>query len=308
MEPTRSFRSTARGWCTCQSKATELAGTQGAYAPFFSPDEQWVAFFAQGKLKKISVEGGAAIDLCDIGTGVGGSWGEDGNIIAALTNFSGGLSRIPSAGGRPTPLTTLQSGELTQRWPQILPGGKAVLFTASTSGTGFDGANIEVMSLADHRTKTLVRGGMFGRYLPSGHLVYVSNGTLFAVPFDLDTLLVRGTPSPVLNDVAYSRANGSAQFDFSRRGTLVYLSGGATGGGQFTAQWVDAAGKTQPLLTKADNYIYPRLSPDGTRLALSAGDIWIYDWQRDTMTRLTFIGGAGAAVWSPDGRYIVLKL
>jgi Tol biopolymer transport system component len=133
-----------------QPNATELAGTQGAYAPFFSPDGQWVAFFAQGKLKKISVEGGAAITLCDAANGRGGSWGEDGNIIAGLNN-AGGLSRIPSAGGAPTPVTELQSGETTHRWPQILQEGKAVLFTASTMATGFDTASIEVMSLADHR-------------------------------------------------------------------------------------------------------------------------------------------------------------
>ena len=106
-----------------QPNATELAGTQGAYAPFFSPDGQWVAFFTPGKLQKISVEGGSAIALCSVANGRGGSWGEDGNIIAALNN-GGGLSRIPSAGGPPMPVTDLQSGEITHRWPQILPGGQ----------------------------------------------------------------------------------------------------------------------------------------------------------------------------------------
>jgi serine/threonine-protein kinase len=290
-----------------QPKATELADTARAYAPFFSPDGQWVAFFAQGKLKKISVEGGSAIALCDAagGNGLGGSWGEDGNIIAALENTIP-LSRVPSAGGVPTHVSELGQGEVTHRWPQILPGGKAVLFTAHIYTTGFDDATVEVMSLADHRRKTLVRGGTFGRYSPSGHLVYINKGTLFAVPFDVDTLAVRGTPSPVLDQVAYSPGVGSAQFDFSRSGTLVYQSGGAVGGGLFTAQWLDGAGRTQPLLAKADNYLYPRLSPDGQRLAVSAADIWIYEWQRDTMTRLTFSGEA-APVWSPDGRYIVFR-
>ena len=122
-------------------------------------------FSPPGKLKKISVEGGAAIALCDAPPRRGGSWGEDGNIIAAL---AGGLSRIPSAGGAPTPVTELAQGEVTHRWPQILPGGKAVLFTANTSTSAFDGANIEVMSLADRRRKTLQRGGTYGRYLPTG--------------------------------------------------------------------------------------------------------------------------------------------
>jgi Tol biopolymer transport system component/tRNA A-37 threonylcarbamoyl transferase component Bud32 len=295
-----------------QLKATELAGTEGAYEPFFSPDGQWVAFFAGVKLKKISVEGGSPIALCDAngGSGVGGSWGEDGNIVAAL-NTIGALSRIPSSGGTPVQVTELQ-GEVTHRWPQILPGGKAVLFTTGTAVVGgFDGANIEVMSLDDHRRKTLQRGGTFGRYLPTshgaGHLVYINNGTLFAVPFDLDTLAVRGTPAPVLDQVAYTSGNGSAKFDISRGGTLVYESGGAVGGGLFTVQWLNSAGKAQPLLaSKADSYLYPRLSPDGQRLAVSVGDIWIYEWQRDTMTRLTF-SGAVSPVWSPDGRYIVFR-
>ena len=236
--------------------------------------------------------------------------GEDGNIVVAL-NTVGPLSRIPSSGGTPAQVTELAHGEVTHRWPQILPGGKAVLFTAHTAVVGgFDGANIEVMSLADHRRKTLVRGGTFGRYLPTsngaGHLVYISNGTLFAVPFDLDILAVRGTPTPVLDQVTYTSGQGSAQLDFSRSGTLVYESGGAVGGGLVTVQWLDGAGRTQPLLAKADNYLAPRLSPDGTRLAVAAEDIWIYEWQRDTMTRLTF-SGAFSPVWSPDGRYIVFR-
>jgi Tol biopolymer transport system component len=290
-----------------QPTATELAGTQGAYEPFFSPDGQWVAFFIPAGLKKISVDGGSAITLCNGTLPQGGSWGEDGNIIAALDN-SGGLSRISSAGGPPTPVTDLQNAEQTHRWPQILPGGKAVLFTVHTLTTAFDTANIEVMSFADHSRKTLVRGGTFGRYLPSGYLVYVNRGTLFAVPFDVDRLEVHGTPAPVLDQVGYNATQGAAKFDFSQNGTLIYHSGGA-GGGLFTVQWLDAAGKTQLLLAKPDAYMRPMLSPDGSRLAIStSSDIWVYEWQRDTMTRLTF-GPATSIypIWSPDGRYILYE-
>ncbi len=294
-----------------QPKAKELAGTEGAVAPFFSPDGQWVAFRTLGKLKKISVDGGAAVSLCDSGASRGGSWGEDGNIIAALAG-NGGLSRIPSAGGAPTPVTELAQGEITHRWPQVLPGGKAVLFTSHTTVNGFDGANIEVMTLADRRRKILQRGAIYGRYLPSGHLSYIKNGTLFAVPFDLDKLEVRGSPVPVLEEVTYSSANGFAEFDFSQNGTLVYRGGLEASGKLLTVQWLDGAGKTEPLLAKQGSYVNPHLSPDGRRLALivtegSNADIWIYEWQRDTMTRLTFGGFNNSPIWSPDGRYIAFE-
>src|SRR5712691_5637548 len=135
-----------------QPKATELPGTQGATSPFFSPDGQWVAFFSQNKLRKISVEGVAAIALCDSSASfTGGGWGEDGNIIVALSP-GGPLSRIPAAGGTPTPISELDRTrrEATHRWPQVLPGAKAVLFMVHTNpGGGYDGANIEVMTLAD---------------------------------------------------------------------------------------------------------------------------------------------------------------
>lgn len=121
-----------------------------------------------------------------------------------------------------------------------------------------------------------------------GHLVYINNGTLFAVPFDLNALEVRGTPVPLLDEVTYNPNNGSAQFDFSHTGMLLYRSGGTAGSGQVTVQWLDSEGKTQPLLAKPDSYLRPSLSPDGTRLAIAISDVWVYNWQRDTMTRLTF--------------------
>ena len=288
-----------------QSKGTELAGTDGAFAPFFSPDGQWVAFFTPVGLKKVSVDGGAAITLARAPSNArGGSWGEDGDVIAAF-GPDGSLSRVSSTGGLPTPIAELAPGEAGQRWPQVLPGGKAVLFS-QTRGF-YDGSSIEVLSLGDHRRKTLQRGGTFGRYVATsrgaGHLVYFNKGTLFAVPFDLVTLTVRGTPVPLLQDVAYDDAHGSAQFDVSSSGTLVYRSGGALTGGQLTVQWLDSAGKTQPLLARPGMYQYPRVSPDGQRLAVSYPDIWVYEPQRDTMTRLSFNGGFDP-VWSPDGRYI----
>jgi serine/threonine-protein kinase len=187
-----------------------------------------------------------------------------------------------------------------------------VLFTSHSSTNGFDGANIEVVSLKDHLKKTLQRGGTYGRYLPSGHLVYINRGTLFAVPFDLEHLEVHGTPSPLLDEVGFSAGYGSGQIDFSRAGTAVFQNGG-NGNEMFTVQWLDASGKTEPLLAKPGMYQTPRFSPDGKRLAMAvtAGtnqDIWIYDLERETPTSLTFGGGAYLyPIWSPDGRYVVFQ-
>ena len=242
----------------------------------------------------------------------GGSWGEDGTIIAALGNYDS-LSRIPSAGGAPALVTQLAQGEATQRWPQILPGGKAVLFTSHTTAAGFDRADIEVVTLADKHRKTLQRGGTFGRYLPGangiGYLIYINKGTMFAVPFDLGKLEARGGPSPVLEGVAINAAIGSAQFDFSQNGTLVYRSGGVSQRDLVTVQWLDAAGKTQPLLATPGVYERPHLSPDGERLLFGDGsDLWVYEARRDAVTRLTFDGTKNITpVWSPDGRFIVFS-
>jgi len=287
-----------------QSSASELAGTEHARAPFFSPDGQWLAFFAEDKLKKVSLAGGLPMDLCGCPLGNGGSWGEDGFIVAGC-NFS--LSKVPVTGGSPTPLMELGPGEIVHRWPQILPGDKAVLFTAYPAVTGLEGATIQALSLRDRHKKTLVRGGTWGRYLTSGHLIYIDKGTLFGVPFDADRLEVRGTPTPVLEEIAYSAAWGSAQIDVSRTGTLVYGSS-RTGEGLVTVQLLDGSGNTRPLLPVPGNYLSPTLSPDGKRLALtSAGDIWIYELGRGSMTRLTIGGGYVNPIWSADGRFIVFR-
>jgi serine/threonine-protein kinase len=303
-----------------EAQATELTGTEGAYAPFFSPDGQWVAYFTGATLKKRLVAGGVPVKLCDAPFGFGGSWGEDGNIVASLSRNSA-LSRVSSAGGAPTLLTELAPGEATQRWPQILPGGKAVLFSSSSTATIWNEANIEVMTLADRNgkpgfRKTLERGGMFGRYVPAangiGYLVYVANGTLLAVPFDPESLETRGTPSSVLQDLGHNPIYGSAQIDFSKTGMAVYRNGDAAGDEQVTVQWLDREGRTQPLLAKAGQYSFPRLSPDDHRLGLdihegSTINGWIYEQQRDTMTRLTSDAAGRNIVWSPNGRYIAFE-
>ncbi len=297
-----------------EATATRLAGTENAADPFFSPDGQWIGFFADGKMKKISVQGGAAVTLCDAPNARGASWGEDGSIIVTLTNFSGGgLSRVPEAGGTPQAITKPgDKGEASHRWPQILPGGQAVLFTSTTVAGAYKDASIEVLSLKTGQRKAVQRGGYFGRYLPTssraGHLVYVRQGTLFAVGFDLDRLEVRGTPAPLLEDVAGDAFAGAAQYDVARNGTLVYLSGKSSAA-NWPVAWMDSTGKMQPLLAAPGQYYTPRFSPDGKRLALAVGpfargDIQVYDLQRDTMTRLTFTQRSFEPVWTPDGKHI----
>jgi serine/threonine-protein kinase len=294
-----------------QLQAAPLAGTEGAANPFFSPDGQWIAFFAEAKLKKIPVTGGTAITLCDAPNNSGGAWAEDGT-IAFLPDASPHVSllRVPSAGGKPDSLTTLDHGEFTQRWPQMLPGAKAVLFTGHSSTSGFENANLVVQPLPTGSRKVVVRGGYYGRYLPSGHLVYVHDGTLFAAPFDLDRLELAGTPVPVLEGVAANPGVGGAQFAVSGDGTLVYLPG------QIISEdspiyWMDREGKTTPLRATPANWSDLRFAPDGRRLALAIydgkqTDVWVYEWARDTLSRLTFDPADDRSpVWTPDGRRIV---
>jgi Tol biopolymer transport system component len=294
-----------------QVQATALSGTENARDPFFSPDGQWMGFFADGKLKKISVQGGAAVTLCDVPEDRGGSWGDDGTIVFT-PDVRVPLAKVSSAGGMPQALTTLgtQAGEITQRWPQVLPGSKAVLFTSSAHGNDYEDAEIAVYSIASGQRKTVQRGGFYARYLPSGHVVYMHEGTLFAVPFDLKRLEVTGQPAPILEGVAASPRTGGAQLSFSETGNLVYVAG--PGGVQnVSIYWMDHEGKFQPLRETPAVYYNPAFSPDGKRLALEIfdgkrRDIWVDEWERDTLTRLTFGGESNTnPVWTPDGQRIV---
>jgi serine/threonine-protein kinase len=183
-----------------QLQPTALAGTENADAAFFSPDGQWVAFHADDKLKKILVQGGGAVTLCTAQVFRGGSWGDDGNIIAALQT-TGALARVPATGGTPEAVTRIGAGERTHRWPQVLPGSEAVLFMSSTAAGGYEDAVIEVQSLRDGQRKVLHRGGYFPHYLPGGHLLYMHDGVLFAAPMDLKRLALAGPPVPALEDV-----------------------------------------------------------------------------------------------------------
>ena len=295
-----------------QPSVTMLAGTEGAVDPFFSPDGQWIGFFAGQKLKKIPLQGGGVVSLCDTaGLERGASWGEDGAIIANLDNYH--LFRVPAIGGEPQVIgKPEQHGERTWRWPQVLPGGENVLFTGAVaaSAAAFDSANIEVLSLKSGRVKVVRRGGSFGRYLPSGHLIYFRQGTLYGVPFDLGRLETHGAPVPLLEDLADSEGFWLGRVSFSRTGILLYASA-ARRAGVAPLAWLDSAGKSQPVVSPSISVSRqaetPRLSPDGNRLALAvAGDLYVHDLQRGTVTRLTFDAALNRhPVWTPDGQHIV---
>ena len=295
-----------------QLHAMPLSGTDSARNPFFSPDDQSVAFFAGGKLKKIAVTGGAVVTLCDAPNGRGGTWAEDGTIVFTPDNtLQVVLLRVSSAGGTPQPVTTLAQGETTQRWPQMLPGGKALLYTGAPTTTAWDDASIVVQQLPAGERKVLQRGGYYGRYLPSGHLVYLHEGTLFAAPFDLDRLELTGPSVPAVPDVMTNTTTGGAQFAFSDRGTVVYFPGHSLDINTVPIFWMDRGGKTVPLRSTRADWTGILFSPDGGRLAMDISDgkqrdVWIYEWARDALSRLTFDPTDDANPnWTPDGRRIV---
>jgi serine/threonine-protein kinase len=289
-----------------QAHSTLLPGTEGGSDPFFSPDGQWIGFFAGGELKKISLQGGSPVTLCSAYIAQGGGWGEDENIIAAM-GAQTLLYRIPATGATRRPFTKLGPGELTHRWPQVLPGGHAVVFTASPSLTAMDNANIEAASLKTGQVKILQQGGYFGRYLPSGHLVYVHQGALFGVKFDVERLEVHSAPVPLVEDVAANPVTGGGQFDFSTTGTFMYAAG-KNAAQAWQVVWLDGSGKMQPLVAASGAYIHAHVSPDGQKLAfIEKGDIYIHDLERDTATRLTFSVDANSPVWAPDGKHLVFQ-
>jgi serine/threonine-protein kinase len=292
-----------------QLQATALPGTDGADSPAFSPNGQWIAFLADGKLKKIAATGGAAVTVCEAANARGIEWLGDDTIIFANTIPGSGLMRVSSASGLPETLISAVQGEIAQRWPQALPGGQSVLFTSSGSIGSYNNADLVVQTLASGARTVVQRGGFHARYLPSGHLVYLHDGTLFAVPFDTSRLAVTGPPVPALDGVASNPVTGGAQVAVSANGTLAYVPG-QSGTNRTPIHWMDHAGKTTPLRATPSNWFGLAFAPDGRRLAVQIAegqnDIWVYEWARDALTRLTSDPASDQKpVWTPDGRRIV---
>lgn len=298
-----------------QLEPTLLVGNGVPRAPFPSPDGQWVGFvdIAGGSpmLKKVAVTGGSAQTLCFIdGLGYGATWGDDGSIIFATVNPATGLQRLSSGADVPVILTTPDHarGESDHLWPQYLPGRQAVLFTITSNASGMDASKVAVLDLRTGISKMLVPGGSQAQYTPGGHLVYAAAGTLLAVAFDVRRLEVLGTPTPVLPQVMTLRS-GTTEFSIARDGTLVYVPAAVSPTRRLV--WVDRQGREEPVKgAPARAYTYPRLSPDGARLALDIrdqeNDIWVWDFAHESLRRMTFDPGPDESpVWMRDGGRIV---
>jgi serine/threonine protein kinase/Tol biopolymer transport system component len=284
-------------------EAQSIPDTEGASSPFFSPDSQWLGFLVGENLKKISVSGGTAVTLANDVTPMGANWGSQGMIAFAPTQVLA-LQQVSEAGGPPQPLTLLGDGA-SHRWPEFLPGGKALLFAAGTT-PNWTNAQIAVQTVGSGERRNLTQGGTQPRYAPSGHLVYAQAGSLMAVPFDPERLRIKGASVPVVHGVVQSISSGAAQYSISTTGTLVYVPGGVQGA-ERKLVWVDRNGAEQPLAAPTHAYESPRFSPDGQRIAVvTDGQVWLYDLPRETLTRFTFEGNANSRpVWTPDGKRIV---
>jgi Tol biopolymer transport system component len=284
--------------------AKAIAGTRNVTTPFFSPDNRWIAFFADGQLKKVSTSGGAPITLCDAPVGLGGSWGPEDTIVFSATTGSG-LSQVSANGGKPQPVTRLDANkeEFSHRWPEWLPDGRTIIYTVGTAGS-WDDAQIVAQSLASGERSVLVQGGTNPHYLPSGHLIYAHRGAILAVPFDPARPGATATPVRLLDNVVQS-FDGAAQLGVSPSGTGVYIAG-AFRSNQRRLVTVDRTGAATPFAAPPGAYVAPRLSPNGRQLLVTIeaaiNDVWIHDITQGTLNQVTFDAAANVPVWTPDGK------
>jgi serine/threonine-protein kinase len=283
--------------------AVPISGTEGGHGPFFSPDGRAVGFFRAGRLMRIGVDGGEPMPLADAKAGFGGSWADDGTIVFAPESH-GPLWRVPAAGGDPVRLTQPPDGE-SHRWPDVLPGGRGVVFTVWRMGA----RDARVAAWRDGETEptSIVEGAVHPRYLPSGHLAFIRDGVLMVAPFDADARRLTGAPSPAVNDIM-TGFTGAGQFSVAASGALLYLPEDPERRHRTIAR-VTPRGTTTSVPLPSRPYQNMALSPDGRRIATSipaagAVDIWIGDLERGSLTRLSSDGTNVEPVWTPDGRQI----
>ena len=301
-----------------QSEAKPITGTEGGINPFLSPDNRWVGFWAwpDGKLKKVRVEGGVPGTLCDLSAWFfGANWGPD-NSIVFTDGRSTGLSRVSAEGGKPETLTKPdpKREEQDHRLPSWLPNGKAVLFTITRHG--FDRQPwLALLRLDTREWHVLLQDAADARYVPTGHLIFLRQGTLMAVRFDLARLEVIGQPVALVENVmqgfhrsAY-RNTGAGQFGTSDTGSLIYAAGGIVPDQKASLVWVDQRGIQQPVTALQFPFSAPRLSPDGQRIAYVTAarerPVYVYDLARGTNSQLTGEGTAIRPIWAPDGKRLL---
>ena len=287
-----------------------LPGTEGALDAAFSPDGQWIAFIADFTLKKVPLNG-PPVSLTKVGDTRGLAW-MDMETLVYTPDATGGVFQIPANGGTPKAITTVdeKKKERTHRWPQMLPGGKALIFTVGSvdKPDDYDDSTIEAIIIGTGERRLILQGASMARYIPTGHLLFGREGTLYAVAFDPDRLTVQGKPVAILSGLAGDKTTGAIHFSVADDGTLAYVPGSASSGNR-SMMWVDKQGNQTPINIPAAQLNDPRISPDGSRLALlqgssGSGDVWIYEFERTTFTRLTFTTTNATPVWSADGKYI----
>jgi eukaryotic-like serine/threonine-protein kinase len=301
-----------------RSEARPIAGTEGGINPFLSPDNRWVGFWADSKLRKISIDGGVATILCDAPQIFGAHWGRDDSIVLSNERISG-LSRISAEGGKLEILTNPDPAreEFSHRLPSWLPDGKGILFTVMRHA--WDSRPRLALLRSDTREwKILLEDAANARYVSTGHLVLLRRGTLMAVRFDLAGQEVIGQPVPIRENVvqAFSHSSwentGAGQFAISETGSLIYSEGGVAPDNENSLVWVNMQGAEEPVTDLRRPFLAPRLSPDGKRIAYycaarSDGNMWVYDLERGTNSRLTEEGRGFFPLWSPEGKKLLLS-
>jgi serine/threonine-protein kinase len=300
-------------------EATAIAGTDDASNPFFSPDGQWIGFFVQGALRKVPVSGGPPTTIAELATPMyGADWGDDGTIVYSLERD--GLWRVRASGGTPERVTQpdRQKGELKHLLPQMLPGSRAVLFTvAHAEFPEWDDTEVVVQELSTGARRAQLESAADGRYVVSGHLIYLQRGTMMATPFDLANLKVSGGGIGVVAGVMQSANatnavfdSGAGQFAVSPGGSLLYMPGGVLPDAERTLVWVSRTGAEEPLSAPVRAYMSPRQSPDGKLVTVwTQGDrnVWIYDLARQSLARVNAEGRNTRSIWAPDGKRIAFS-